>query len=1087
MNDESSTSEGESPFRLYSPFSLNEHQVVAEQANKPNEPNSELEDGRQLPQRLANRFQSSLAYKQLEEIDSYYKQSLIPTFIVIDSCREIHRYTSTRSLFVFGPQNVIRRFAISVESNVGFQWFIYLTVFTYIMAAMYPPSHSFEKLEVAMLVFWMLELAIKIIARGFLLTPFSYLRNDFRNRLDFFAIISLILNLVAIEHGSFGALRGFRLIDPFRRGIRLDIILLKCFRSVHSVLVYFIIVAFVIALFGLQAFMGLFRSRCAIKPPFALHGYEWFNWYLNPKHWVYGEILHPQMCSNYTLIDNCGSGDVLCVPSIGENPDYGYTNFDTLGWSMLSTIRLLTLDYVEELYRLVYTVTGFKCNFFFIPVTFFVAVFFNSLFAVVVVSVFKNVYNETFSNTVIKIQAVNGITGENGMIEHQQSNSVLERMKGICCRWSCVSCCPGIREKFKRIITDPYVELFFKLCIFLNTICLCMDHHDMSPALDGILQTMAAFFNIVFLGEVCLKIVLLTPGEYFADFWNRWDFTLIVLYLIFAYYSVINEMQFFGFTLFRIFKLINFLSYFNKLMLITTKSFKLFSRILYSFVMIVITFAIFGLTAFGASYKINAEFFHKGIIPRWNYTDFIHAFMNVFRIICGEWIETLWDCMLVSGYHCIPLYIFFLYVGKYVLVNIFLGIILRNHFRHTTNPKDAESPYFNYAVIIIIFVSCVLLGLDDKYTHTRKSLHDVLRIMDLIILLLFMFEMVFKWMAYGFRGYFSSKLNILDFIVNFVWVLEMFIEFTAFTNGIATFHTIRVLRIFRIIDVTCEDHEMKLIVNTFWKSLPGIANAIFVILVSWLVYAIIGVQLFGGRFYYCYDFVYDTVVNVSIVSSKPECLLKNYTWVNAEMNFDHIFNAYLSLLEIATLKGHLHVMHSAFDGHSVSSQPIYEINLYSYFYFFFFIIVGSFLTLNLFFGVIYTTYKELRQQLEMSRSSLFTQNNVFNNAMRKVRLMKPKKAIPPPQSLLLQKLFYFVQSELYEAIIVIFILANLGILTYDNYYFVGKSYDVFWEVNNGLIFVFVVDCALKMLAFRQYFFTRSWPLLDLTIVMLQLI
>ena len=30
---------------------------------------------------------------------------------------------------------------------------------------------------------------------------------------------------------------------------------------------------------------------------------------------------------------------------------------------------------------------------------------------------------------------------------------------------------------------------------------------------------------------------------------------------------------------------------------------------------------------------------------RWNFTDFPHSFMMIFRVLCGEWIEPLWDCM----------------------------------------------------------------------------------------------------------------------------------------------------------------------------------------------------------------------------------------------------------------------------------------------------------------------------------------------------------------------------------------------------------------------------------------------------------
>jgi voltage-gated sodium channel type II alpha len=39
--------------------------------------------------------------------------------------------------------------------------------------------------------------------------------------------------------------------------------------------------------------------------------------------------------------------------AVGENPNFGYTNFDTFGYSMLSTFRLLVQDYWENIYFLV--------------------------------------------------------------------------------------------------------------------------------------------------------------------------------------------------------------------------------------------------------------------------------------------------------------------------------------------------------------------------------------------------------------------------------------------------------------------------------------------------------------------------------------------------------------------------------------------------------------------------------------------------------------------------------------------------------------------------------------------------------------
>ena len=44
-------------------------------------------------------------------------------------------------------------------------------------------------------------------------------------------------------------------------------------------------------------------------------------------------------------------------------------------------------------------------------------------------------------------------------------------------------------------------------------------------------------------------------------------------------------------------------------------------------------------------------------MPRWNFTDFMHSFMIVFRVLCGEWIESMWDCIYVAGPTCIPYFL----------------------------------------------------------------------------------------------------------------------------------------------------------------------------------------------------------------------------------------------------------------------------------------------------------------------------------------------------------------------------------------------------------------------------------------------
>ena len=45
----------------------------------------------------------------------------------------------------------------------------------------------------------------------------------------------------------------------------------------------------------------------------------------------------------------------------------------------------------------------------------------------------------------------------------------------------------------------------------------------------------------------------------------------------------------------------------------------------------------------------NVDKFLNKEMPRWNFVDFMHSFMIVFRVLCGEWIESMWDCMWVAS------------------------------------------------------------------------------------------------------------------------------------------------------------------------------------------------------------------------------------------------------------------------------------------------------------------------------------------------------------------------------------------------------------------------------------------------------
>lgn len=61
----------------------------------------------------------------------------------------------------------------------------------------------------------------------------------------------------------------------------------------------------------------------------------------------------PECKLAHTFHDICRTcpANYTCLPDAGPNPDYGYTNFDHMGWSLVMSFQLLTMDFWENIYN----------------------------------------------------------------------------------------------------------------------------------------------------------------------------------------------------------------------------------------------------------------------------------------------------------------------------------------------------------------------------------------------------------------------------------------------------------------------------------------------------------------------------------------------------------------------------------------------------------------------------------------------------------------------------------------------------------------------------------------------------------------
>ncbi|XP_037942222.1 sodium channel protein 60E-like [Teleopsis dalmanni] len=392
-----------------------------------------------------------------------------------------------------------------------------------------------------------------------------------------------------------------------------------------------------------------------------------------------------------------------------------------------------------------------------------------------------------------------------------------------------------------------------------------------------------------------------------------------------------------------------------------------------------------------------------------------------------------------------------------------------------------DTPAFEWFVLVLIFASSITLCFEDIYLDSNKSLKRILYWTNLSFCLIFVIEMVLKWLALGFSKYFTSFWTLLDFIIVFVSVLSLLIEENENLKVLRSLRTLRALRPLRAIS---RWQGMRIVVNALMYAIPSIFNVLLVCLVFWLIFSIMGVQFFGGKFFKCLD-TDGELLPITEVNDKWDCIKRNYSWINSKITFDHVGMGYLALLQVATFEGWMEVMADAVDARGVDLQPQREANLYAYIYFVIFIVCGSFFTLNLFIGVIIDNFNMLKKKYEGGVLEMFLTESQkhYYTAMKKLGRKKPQKVIKRPINHFLAMFYDLSNSRRFEIAIFVLIFLNMLTMGIEHY---NQPHAVFFilEVSNAFFTtVFGLEAIVKIIGLRYHYFTVPWNVFDFLLVL----
>ncbi|KAG7503029.1 sodium channel protein type 2 subunit alpha-like [Solea senegalensis] len=401
--------------------------------------------------------------------------------------------------------------------------------------------------------------------------------------------------------------------------------------------------------------------------------------------------------------------------------------------------------------------------------------------------------------------------------------------------------------------------------------------------------------------------------------------------------------------------------------------------------------------------------------------------------------------------------------------------------------RIVEHNWFESFIIFMILLSSGALAFEDVYIEKRKTIKTVLEFADKIFTYIFILEMLLKWVAYGFAKYFTNAWCWLDFLIVDVSLVSLVANTMGYSE-LGPIKSLRTLRALRPLRALSRFEGMRVVVNALLGAIPSIFNVLLVCLIFWLIFSIMGVNLFAGKYYYCTNKISDEPLPTSLVKNRTDCeALPGTRWKLHKINFDNVGAGYLALLQVATFKGWMEIMYAAVDSQAnQEEQPEYEINLIMYLYFVVFIIFGAFFTLNLFIGVIIDNFNQ--QKKKMSQDIFMTEEQKkYYNAMKKLGSKKPQKPIPRPSNKIQAYIFDFTTKQAFDIIIMVLIWLNMVAMMVETDEQSLEMENILYYINILFISIFTGECLLKMISLRHYFFINGWNIFDFIVVILSII
>ncbi|GFW92653.1 voltage-dependent T-type calcium channel subunit alpha-1H [Trichonephila clavipes] len=396
--------------------------------------------------------------------------------------------------------------------------------------------------------------------------------------------------------------------------------------------------------------------------------------------------------------------------------------------------------------------------------------------------------------------------------------------------------------------------------------------------------------------------------------------------------------------------------------------------------------------------------------------------------------------------------------------------------------RIAENKWFDYSILVFIASNCVTLAMERPTIPPDSYERLFLTGTNYIFIIVFTFEMIVKVMAkglwYGRNAYFKSGWNIMDGFVVGISLVDVLLSFVAESSPkiFGILRVFRLLRSLRPLRVINRAPGLKLVVQTLLSSLRPIGNIVLICCTFFIIFGILGVQLFKGSMYYCEG------PTASKVRNKFECQQDpRNVWQNRKYNFDNLGQALMSLFVLSSKDGWVNIMYTGLDAVGVDQQPIENYNEWRLLYFISFLLLVAFFVLNMFVGVVVENFHRCREQQELEEKA--------RRAAKRAKKMdkKRRKMREPPYYINYSKPRLFIHNIITSKYFDLAIAAVIGLNVVTmamEFYMMPKKLEYALKVFNYFFTaVFIVEAVMKVVALGLLKYLKNrWNQLDIVIV-----